>query len=123
MRKIIGGALLSMGIVLIGAAASASQIMNASTTAQSATESPMIQLAQAGQRFDFPRSHDASVDWCAVWANGCGWEGAHQFCRRRGFSRATGWDVFAPGHTYVIGDGRYCDGDFCKGFRHVTCGG
>jgi hypothetical protein len=97
--------------------------MNDAATMQSGAASPMIRLAQAAQRFDFPRSHDASVDWCAVWANGCGWEGAHQFCRRRGFSRATGWNVFAAGHTFVIGDGRYCDGDFCKGFRYVVCGG
>jgi hypothetical protein len=123
MQKIIAITLLSGGIVLMGAAASASQTTNTAVTMQSGAASPMVQLAQAAQRFDFPRSHDASVDWCAVWANGCGWEGAHQFCRRRGFSRATGWNVFPAGHTYVIGDGRYCDGDFCKGFRYVVCGG
>jgi hypothetical protein len=77
MRKIVVGALLSMGIVLIGAAASASQAMNAAAMARAATGSSMVQLAQGGQRFDFPRSHGASVDWCAVWANGCGWQGAH----------------------------------------------
>ena len=123
MRKMIGVALLSMGIVFMGAVASAKQVMNVTATAPSATGSSTIQLAQSGQRFDFPRSHGASVDWCAVWANGCGWEGAHQFCRRRGFARATGWDVFVAGHTYVIGDDRYCNADFCKGFRQVTCGG
>jgi hypothetical protein len=121
MQKIIGGALLSMGLVLMGAAPSAGQIMKPAAATHLATTNSMIQLAQGAQRFEFPRSHGASVDWCAVWANGCGWEGAHQFCRRRGFARATGWDVFQPGHTYVIGDGRYCNGDFCKGFRDVTC--
>jgi len=122
MRTIVVGALSIMGIVLIGAAASASQARDAAATAQAATESPMVQLAQSGQHFEFPRSHGAIVDWCAVWANACGWEGAHQFCRMRGFSRATSWDVFFAGRTYVVGDDRFCQGDACKGFRHVTCG-
>jgi hypothetical protein len=122
MRKLFATALLSMSIVLIGAAASASQDMNAAPVVPATRDNSMVQLAQSGQRFEFPRSHGASVDWCAVWANGCGWEGAHQFCRQRGFSRAMSWDVFTVGHTYVIGAGRFCDAEFCKGFKQVTCG-
>jgi len=121
MQKIVVGALLSMGIVLIGPAASASQAMNAAAPAQGATGSSMVQLAQAAEHFDFPRSHGASVDWCAVWANDCGWGGARQFCNMRGFARATSWDIFHPGRTYVIGADRYCNGDHCRGFRHVSC--
>lgn len=40
-----------------------------------------------------------------------------------GFARATSWEVFNPGRTYVIGNDRYCNGDGCRGFRQVTCAG
>ncbi len=75
-----------------------------------------------GSGFHYPMAHGAIVDWCAVWAHGCGWEGATQFCQARGFDHALNWDAFHPGHTYVIGSNKYCDGDGCKGFSFVRCG-
>jgi hypothetical protein len=72
--------------------------------------------------FEFPRAGGTIVDWCAVWSNDCGWGGAHQFCRSKGFDRALSFDIFHPGHTYVIGSNRYCDGEVCRGFRFVRCG-
>ncbi len=88
----------------------------------SAAHSMVLQAQYDGaRRFNYPHMHGAVVDWCAVWANGCGWEGAHQFCSTRGFARATSWDIDRPGRTYVIGSDRFCEADFCKGFRQVTC--
>ena len=28
-----------------------------------------------------------------------------------------------PRPTYIMGDGRLCDGDFCAGFKYITCSG
>jgi hypothetical protein len=75
-----------------------------------------------GSGFRYPKAGGAIVDWCAVWAHDCGWGGATQFCRARGFDRALSWDTFRPGHTFVIGSQQYCDGDVCKGFSFVRCG-
>ncbi len=75
-----------------------------------------------GSGFPYPHERGAIVDWCAVWAQGCGWPGANQFCQARGFSHAVGWNIFRPGHTFVLGSDRYCDGGGCKGFRFVRCG-
>jgi hypothetical protein len=74
-----------------------------------------------GSGFHFPRSHGAIVDWCAVWAHECGWAGATQFCQTRGFERALSWEIFHPGHTFVIGAHQHCEGDACKGFSFVRC--
>lgn len=89
-----------------------------------ATPSATIETVQymPGSGFPYPRAHGAIVDWCAVWAHACGWGGANQFCQARGFQRALYWDIFRPGHTYVIGSDQYCDGDGCKGFSFVRCG-
>ena len=122
LRKIIAGTLLSMAIGLIGAAAPASQDMNAAPPAPAVTGTAMVQLAQqAAQRFEYPLVHGANVDWCAQWAQGCGWPGAHQFCRMRGFAHATGYATFQPGRTYVVGSDQFCNGSVCKAFRYVAC--
>jgi hypothetical protein len=75
-----------------------------------------------GSGFPYPKAGGAILDWCAVWAQGCGWPAAHQFCQSRGFSHALSWNVFRAGHTFVVGSNRYCDGDACKGFSFVRCG-
>jgi hypothetical protein len=72
--------------------------------------------------YTFPRAGGAIVDWCAAFSRDCGWGGAHQFCRSKGFDRALTWDIFHPGRTYVIGSDRYCDGEVCRGFRFIRCG-
>ncbi len=83
----------------------------------------MIETVQylPGSGFRYPRSHGAIVDWCAEWAHDCGSAGATQFCQARGFDRARSWEVFHPGHTFVIGSHQYCTGDACKGFSFVRC--
>jgi hypothetical protein len=71
--------------------------------------------------FPYPQMRGAIVDWCAVWAHGCGRDGADQFCQRKGFDHALYWQVFHPGHTFVIGTQQFCNGDGCRGFRFVRC--
>jgi len=83
----------------------------------------MVEAVQylPGSGFMYPHERGAIVDWCVVWANGCGWPGANQFCRSRGFDRALSWNIFQPGRTYVVGSDRYCEGGGCKGFRFIRC--
>jgi len=89
-----------------------------------ATPTAAIETVQfmPGSGFPYPHERGAIVDWCAVWANGCGWPAAHQFCQARGFSHALGWHDFYAGRTYVIGSNQFCEGDACKGFSFVRCG-
>lgn len=77
--------------------------------------------ASADMRYHHPRINGAIVDWCTHWATNCGWGGAHQLCRRYGFSRAVSWNAYNPGRTWVIGSHRFCNGGFCRGFSQVTC--
>lgn len=108
---------IGLGLWLVGAA-------SAGPLVSPAALGPLAENAQymPGSGFEYPKASGAIVDWCAVWANGCGWPGAHQFCRTKGFSQALGWDIFRPGHTFVVGSNQYCTGDGCKGFRFVRCG-
>jgi len=77
--------------------------------------------ASADMRYYNPRINGAIVDWCTHWATNCGWGGAHQYCRMRGHPRATSWNVYNPGRTWVVGSNRFCNGGFCRGFSQVTC--
>lgn len=84
-----------------------------------------ISMASAGRaqdvRFNYPRVNGSIADHCARWATDCGWGGANLFCRSRGYAKATNWSRYRPGRTWVIGSRRRCVGNFCTGFRHVTC--
>ena len=75
----------------------------------------------AVQRFHNPQMNGAVVDWCSSWATNCGWGGAHQLCRQYGFTRATSWNTYHPGRTWVVGSSTYCNGPVCQGFSQVTC--
>lgn len=77
--------------------------------------------ASADLRYHNPRINGAVVDWCTSWATNCGWGGAHQFCRMRGHSRATSWNAYNPGRTWVVGSSTFCNGPVCRGFSQVTC--
>jgi hypothetical protein len=77
--------------------------------------------ALADIRYQNPRMNGAIVDWCTHWATNCGWGGAHQYCQGRGHPRATSWNVYQPGRTWVTGSNRFCVGGSCRGFSQVTC--
>ena len=73
------------------------------------------------QRYQNPTMHGAVVDWCAPWAQNCGWGGAHTFCRAVGYARAVDFSTYRPGRTWVMITNRYCNFWNCVGFAHVTC--
>lgn len=77
---------------------------------------------QQDGRFPRPQLGGLDVDWCARWASGCGQEGADQFCRRQGYSRAAQWNRAMVNQTVVLGDNRSCQGQgACGALRDVTC--
>lgn len=76
-----------------------------------------------GRTFNNPRIRGHIVDHCSTWATNCGQGGANLFCRTQGYQRASDFDRFRPGSTYVIGSRRVCRGRGCVGFRSVTCVG
>jgi hypothetical protein len=74
-------------------------------------------------RFDYPREAGHPIDWCRHWGSGCGWAGAAQFCRRRGYQRAVDWSIYRSTSSAVLGAQTLCEGDGCQAFRHVVCDG
>jgi hypothetical protein len=72
-------------------------------------------------RIDHPVVDGVPVDWCRAWGQGCGWPGAHAFCRDRGYERALAFEVFNPGRTYLMSGDTFCSGPTCTAFQSVTC--
>lgn len=72
-------------------------------------------------RIDNPLVDGVPVDWCRNWGQGCGWAGAHAFCRERGFERALQYEIFHPGRTYIVGGDTFCTGATCTALQSVTC--
>lgn len=82
----------------------------------------MVKPATPGDvAFRPPHVSGVAVDHCAVWANNCGWGGAHQLCQTQGYPAARSYQLNRPGRTYVLGDRRVCDGAGCVGFSEVVC--
>jgi hypothetical protein len=86
-------------------------------------ERQTVAASTAGRRFDNPRRQGMAVDHCARWGDGCGQEGADQFCRMEGFTRAQSFETRRVGRTWVEGSRRVCDGGNCVGLRMVECVG
>lgn len=72
-------------------------------------------------RIDGPVVDGVPVDWCRAWGRDCGWQGAHAFCRDRGYVRALSYEVFQPGRTYLVNGDTFCTGPTCTAFQSVTC--
>jgi hypothetical protein len=72
-------------------------------------------------RIDHPVVDGVPVDWCRAFGQGCGWQGAHAFCRDRGYERALRYEVFNPGRTYLMSGDSFCTGPTCTAFQSVTC--
>jgi len=72
-------------------------------------------------RIDNPAVDGVPVDWCRAWGQGCGWQGAHAFCRDRGFERALRYEIFNPGRTYLMSGDSFCSGPTCTAFQSITC--
>jgi len=77
------------------------------------------------QTYNQPTFNNYRVDWCLNWGTNCGGPAATEFCKRMGYSHATGWTPahnigsFSP--TLVLGDGAVCNQPNCSGFDSVTC--
>jgi len=72
-------------------------------------------------RIDNPLVDGVPVDWCRSWGQGCGWTGAHAFCRDRGYERALQYEIFTSGRTYITSSDNFCTGPTCTAFQSVTC--
>jgi hypothetical protein len=71
--------------------------------------------------FASPRQKGAIVDNCVTFGTDCGGGGAHNFCRLKGYVRASAWQHSRPGRTYVIGSQSFCEGSVCVGYQSITC--
>ena len=75
--------------------------------------------------FPLPRYMDYRVDFCEYWGTQCGWAVADRWCQLNGYQRATTWlaepNIGTIDPTWVIGEQRRCDQDFCGGFAEITC--
>ena len=72
-----------------------------------------------------PRFGGLRLDWCKYWSRLCGRPAANAYCRYRGYRRALSFhkavDIGRWTDTRLIGTGRICRGNFCDGFRYITC--
>ncbi len=76
----------------------------------------------AQQRFDRPSVDGVRIDWCLTWGTDCGKPAADRFCRDRGLSHATRFDIArAVGPTRIIGSGQPCNDKRCDGFAFIEC--
>lgn len=119
MRQMVVSAALGAGIAFATLSTSQATMLQFPLRAAGETN---IQLAQAGHRFETPRSQGLSLDWCSSYAQGCGWAAANLFCRQKGYARATSWNVYYPGETFVpLGSRHFCRGPQCRALRDVDC--
>jgi hypothetical protein len=82
-------------------------------------------VAVADQTYSRPLVMGSLVDHCVTWGRGCGQPGADNFCRMKGYVRATYWQTAPRDVTLVLGSNRQCQdrrGSYsCLGFDTVTC--
>jgi hypothetical protein len=71
--------------------------------------------------FDRPEVNGVALDWCVTWGTDCGQAAADRYCQTQGYGRSIGYLSYAPGRTYVPGDGRTCEGHLCGGLLRVEC--
>ncbi|MCP4345286.1 MAG: hypothetical protein GY795_07140 [Desulfobacterales bacterium] len=86
-------------------------------------------LAQGSKTFKYPKIKDYRLDWCLHWAKQCGKPAANAWCSKK-MGKADGYaikweidpDIGASFSTYVMGDEKICNKEFCDGFKYITCG-
>jgi len=82
---------------------------------------------QGGKTFTNPMIKGYRLDWCYQWGDQCGKPAADAWCamRMKAGGHAVDWkeaeDIGASSPTYVMGDGKICNQDFCDGFESITC--
>jgi len=87
-----------------------------------------LAVAQGSKTFRNPTITGYRLDWCLHWAAQCGKPAADAWCDVKGGKaggHATNWkiavDIGASTPTYVIGDKKVCNQQFCDGFQSITC--
>lgn len=72
--------------------------------------------------FRNPEVNGLAVDYCLTWGQNCGKPAADAFCRKQGFARSEGHQVYnnAP-PTIVIGDGAICREPYCARMISISC--
>lgn len=83
-------------------------------------------LTQNSTTFQNPTVEGYRLDWCLHWGQQCGKAAATAWCKRKmgkadGFAKQWKKDENI-GTTYVMGDGKVCNQQFCDGFRWIECG-
>jgi len=88
-----------------------------------------VALAQGSKTFNNPTIEGYRLDWCLRWGTQCGKSAADAWCSRK-MGKADGYakkwkqavDIGASFPTYVMGDKKICNQQFCDGFQWITCG-
>jgi hypothetical protein len=72
--------------------------------------------------FDHPTyGSQEQLDVCYIWGKQCGQKPANMYCKVHGYQRATHFDTEPARPTRLGSNGKLCDGDFCVGFKSITC--
>ncbi|GAB6143844.1 PKD domain-containing protein [Desulfocicer niacini] len=79
--------------------------------------------ANGTKTFYAPCFNGYRLDNCLNFGTNCEKPAADSFCSGKGFTQAISWELEKARPTYIMGDGRLCDGDFCAGFKYITCSG
>lgn len=77
-------------------------------------------LAEDAQ-FSNPQVNGVVVDHCLNWGSNCDQPAADRFCQDQGYARASHYAVFSHAPTFVQGDSKICENQWCVGFSQVTC--
>ena len=75
------------------------------------------------RRAEKPTYKDGQIrlDVCQTFGNNCGQPVADQYCRIKGFERATKFEDEPATPTKVIRTGQECKGPGCRGFKFIVC--
>lgn len=84
-----------------------------------ATPSQEVELPT---EFRNPEINGLAVDYCLTWGQNCGKPAADAFCRRQGFARSEGHQVYERSPpTILIGDGAICREPYCARMISISC--
>ncbi len=93
--------------------------------AVAATTTPADKPAPVSKIFEKPTYKGYRIDLCLNWGNMCVKPAADRFCQINKFREAKSWRIaYDIGHvtpTYILGDDKICDQQFCDGFETIEC--
>ena len=103
--------------------------LGVSDTEKGATTTPAAPVKErppaVTKIFEKPAYKGYRIDLCLNWGNLCVKPAADRFCQLNKFREAKSWKIaYDIGHvtpTYVLGDDKICDQQFCDGFEMIEC--